>query len=298
MKANGNGKLGACVTAGLLLCFTGAARAKSYGNGQGGQSGQSQPAPQPTDKDKNKPPATEALTLDTPVPVNAEEEAAFKIFQDTSLSDAPKKIQLGEAFSAKYPESRYRPIIYSTLVSEYLTTGDLDKMQAIGEKEIALKPDDAQTLAILGQTLSRLAARTQDPTQRAAMVGKSEKYSKQAIETLPTLPKPPNLSDEAFATAKNVVAATAHSGLGLAYLMQNKSSDAASELDQAVKVDPTPDPVNYYLLGMANEKASHFDEAIAAFNKCAAGPGSMQASCKNGAEEAKKLSQAQLSAPK
>jgi tetratricopeptide (TPR) repeat protein len=295
MTVNWNGKLGACVAATLLLGFGGAARAQSPSSGQ---SGQAQPAPQPTDKDKNKAPATEALTLDTPAPVNAEEDAAFKAFQDVALTDAPKKIQSGEAFAAKYPESRYRPIVYSTLVSEYLTTGDLDKMQVIGEKEIALKPDDAQTLAILGQTLSRLAARTHDATERSTMVGKSIKYSKQAIETVPTLPKPANLTDESFTSAKNVVLATAHSGLGLAYLMEGKANDAASELDQAVKVDPTPDPVNYYLLGMADEKGSHFEDAIAAFNKCAAAPGGMQASCKNGAEEAKKLSQTQLSAPK
>jgi hypothetical protein len=56
--------------------------------------------------------------------------------------------------------------------------------------------------------------------------------------------------------------------------------------------------VNYYLLGLANKSASHFDDAIAAFNKCAAIPGAMQATCKTQAEDAKKLSSTQLSTPK
>jgi len=65
-----------------------------------------------------------------------------------------------------------------------------------------------------------------------------------------------------------------------------------------VKVDPYPDPVNYYLLGMANKGTSHFDDAITAFNKCAAMPGQMQAVCKAQADDTKKKSSTELSAPK
>jgi hypothetical protein len=49
---------------------------------------------------------------------------------------------------------------------------------------------------------------------------------------------------------------------------------------------------------MANQKASRFDEATTAFNKCATMSGSLQTACKNGAEEAKKQASTQLSSPK
>jgi hypothetical protein len=65
-----------------------------------------------------------------------------------------------------------------------------------------------------------------------------------------------------------------------------------------VKLDPTPDPVNLYLLGVSNQQTSHYDDAVAAFTKCAAIPGGMQGTCKTSAEEAKKLGTTQLSAPK
>jgi Flp pilus assembly protein TadD len=90
----------------------------------------------------------------------------------------------------------------------------------------------------------------------------------------------------------------AHSGLGLVFVRRGKFAEAIPELEQAVKIDPTPDPVNYYLLGLAHKSASHFDDAAAAFNHCATMPGSMQTTCKSGAEEAKKLGSTQLSAPK
>ena len=90
----------------------------------------------------------------------------------------------------------------------------------------------------------------------------------------------------------------AHSGLGLVYVRRGKNAEAIPELEQAVKIDPNPDPVNYYLLGMANKITSHFDDAVAAFNKCAAMNGPMQGTCKAQGEDAKKLGATQLSAPK
>jgi tetratricopeptide (TPR) repeat protein len=260
---------------------------------QNAQGSQQQP---PKDKDK-LPDSANTLSLDTaPPPVNAEEDAAFKAFQDVPASDSKKRIETGEAFLHKYPQSRYLPILYSGLTNAYLQTGQVQKMEEVGDKEIALRPDDVQVMAVLGQTIPRaLSGSTPNPDQE---LDKAEKYSKRAIELTPTIAKPPNLTDENFATAKNQTLAMAHSGLGLVYVRRGKYQDAIPELEQSVKIDPQPDPVNYYLLGMANEKTSHFDDAVAAFTKCATLPGSLQATCKGGAEEAKKLGATQMSAPK
>ncbi len=229
-------------------------------------------------------------------PVNAEEDAALKAFQDVPMTDPAKKIQLGEAFLQKYPQSRYRPLLFSTLTMAYMQSGQVPKMIESGEKELELNPNDVQVLAILGQTLTR--AFNGSSPDAAKQLEKAEQYSKRAIEVTPTLPKPPNASEETFVSAKNQALAMAHSGLGLVYIRRGKYGDAIPELEQSVKVDPNPDPVNYYLLALANEKTSHFDDAIGAFTKCAAIQSSMQPTCKNGIEEAKKLAATQLSAPK
>ena len=235
------------------------------------------------------------MALDVAPPVNAEEDAAFKKFQDTPNTDATQKIALGEAFEQKYPTSRYRPILYSTLTQLYLQTSQLQKMEAEGEKEVLLTPTDVQTLALLGQTIPRAMSGGADAAKELA---KAEDYSKRAIEITPTIPRPPNITDQQFADAKNATLAMAHSGLGLVYVRLGKYDEAIPELDQSVKIDPQPDVVNYYLLGLANEKASHFQDATAAFTKCASMTSSLQQTCKNGAEEAKKLGNTQLSVPK
>ena len=277
--------------AGLLLL--GSSRTAA----QYGQSSQKPPTPPAQQTDK-KPPS-DTLTLDTPAPpVNAEEDAAYKAFESAPMADLNKKIQIGEDFLQKYPQSRYRPLLYPVLAQAYVHSNNVQKMQEVGEKDLELNPNDVQTLALMGQTIPRaMNSSTPNPQQQ---LDKAEKYAKSAIEITPTLPKPETLSDEQFAAAKNITLAMAHSGLGLVFFRRGKFAEAIPEFEQAVKVDPHPeeDPVNFYVLGIANEKTSHFEDAVTAFNKCASVPGSLQASCKGLADEAKKRAATELSAPK
>jgi tetratricopeptide (TPR) repeat protein len=249
------------------------------------------------EKKQDKPAEVTPLTLDNaPPPVNAEEDAAIKAFRSAPITDMTKKDQLGEDFLQKYPQSRYRPEVYSMLVRGYLSQGQIEKMETAGDKEIELTPNDAQTLAIMGSTLPRVMnPSTPDPQKR---LDKAEQYSKKALEILPTLVKPAELSDADFLKAKDQTSALAYSGLGLVAFRRSKFAEAIPNFEQAVKLEPIPDPVNFYLLALSNEKTSHFDDAVNAFTKCAAVPGGLQTTCKTGADEAKKMATTQLSAPK
>jgi len=265
------------------------------------QTGQNPSGQQPANPSKDQKPADSGSNLEIPAakqPVNAEEDAALKAFQSMPEGDIDKRVSAGEDFLKKYPESRYRPVVYSALTYAYLQTGKPDKALEIGDKEIALKPDDVQILAILSQTIPRaLSAGTPEPDKQ---LSKAEKYAKRALELTPTIPKPEGMPDQNFMMAKNATLSMAHSGLGVVYFRRGKFTEAIPELEQSVKIDPypTPDPVNLYLLGISDQKASRFDDAVTAFNKCAAIANAKQADCKKGAEEAKKQGSTQLSAPK
>ena len=282
----------------FLMCRTASAGAQSGQQGQGGQAQQStqqQPGQQqqpPADKDKQPNPAP--LSMDN-APATPEEEAAAKAAQQST--DPNKRIQMAEEFLQKYPQSRYRPAMYQALVSGYFATQQVPKMLEAGEKEVEMNPNDAPVLAVMGQALARTYnAKAPDA---AKQLDKAELYSKRAIEITPTLTKPENLTDEAFTSAKNDTLVMAHSGLGLVYIRRGRFSEAVPELEQSVKADshPDPDPVNYYLLGVANKQTSHFEAAAAAFSKCATVQSTLQATCKSGAEDAKKQGSTQLSAP-
>ena len=290
--------VGAGALSAVLFCGTGIAVAQSPQGSQSQppQQQQQQPPAQDKDKQPNPPPLKMDNTAPAPTaPPSAEEEAAYKNLQQTT--DVNKKIQLSEEFVQKYPQSRYRPAAYQGLVSGYFATQQIPKMLDAGEKEIELNPNDAPVLAVMGQTLARTYnAKAPDAAQQ---LDKAEKYSKRAIEVTPTLQKPETLSDDAFNSAKNDTLAMAHSGLGLVYIRQGKFNDAIPELEQSVKADthPEPDPVNYYLLGVADKQTSHFEKAAEAFSKCASVQSSLQAACKTSAEDAKKKGSTELSAP-
>jgi tetratricopeptide (TPR) repeat protein len=244
-------------------------------------------------------PEVAPLTLDAgQPPVSAEEDAAMKVFRDAPLSDVQKKLQLGDDFLKKYPNSRYRTEVYSFQVRGFMAMGQIDKMEVAGEKELELEPNDAQTMAIMGSSMPRSMPGSMTEDQKAKLLGDAEGYSKKALELLPTLPKPPGISDEQFLTAKNQISAMAYGGLGLVSFRRGKFADAIPNLEQSVKYDPNPDPVIYFVLGISNEKASHFEDAVNAFTKCAAIPSSLAQTCKTGIDEAKKLGATQLSVPK
>jgi tetratricopeptide (TPR) repeat protein len=294
MRGKWNTWLGAGTLIAFLLC--GAASAGAQSGQQGGQSQPAQQQQQPgAQADKDKQPNPPPLSMDIVAAATPEEEAASKTVQQAT--DPSKKTQLAEEFLQKYPQSRYRPIMYQTLVSGYFVTQQVPKMLDAGEKEIEMNPNDAPVLAVMAQTLARTYnSKAPDATKQ---LDKAELYSKRAIEVIPTLPKPENLTDEAFNNAKNDTLVMAHSGLGLVYIRRGKFTEAIPELEQSVKADthPDPDPVNYYLLGIADKQTSHFEAAAAAFSRCAAVQSSLQATCKSSAEEAKKQGSTQLSAP-
>jgi tetratricopeptide (TPR) repeat protein len=281
----------------VLFCASGIALARDAQSAQqGSQPAQQQPPAQQSDKDKQPTPAP--LSMDSaPAPASAEEEAAYKAVTAVPDTDTAKKIQLAEDFLQKYPQSRYRPAMYQSLVSGYFATQQVAKLLDVGDKEIELNPNDAPVLAVVSQTI----VRTFDPKAPDAMkrLEKAEQYSKRAIEVTPTLPKPANLTDDAFTNAKNDTLEMAHGGLGLAYVREGKYSEAIPELEESIKANThgQPDPVNFYLLGIANAKTSHFAAAATAYGKCAAIQSTLQPTCKNGADEAKKQGETQLSAP-
>ena len=205
---------------------------------------------------------------------------------------------MGEDFLTKYPQSRYRSEILIWQVRGYLGLGQLDKMEAAGEKELAILPNDAQTMAVMGSSLPRSITNSMTAEQKTKALDDAEEYSKQALELVPTISKPPGVTDEQFVSAKNMVQSMAVRGLGLVAFRRGKYAEAIPNLEQATKFDPNPDPVIYLMLGISNEKSSHFDDAITAFTKCAAIQSSLEATCKKGIDEAKKLGATQLSVPK
>jgi len=212
------------------------------------------------------------------------EEDAYKALYAARTGSPSTQVQMGEDFIAKFPMSHYLPGVYAQLTTAYYAMGDEDKMFVNGAKAIELSPDNVDILSLMAMTIPRrIKSTTPDAAQQ---MEKAETYAHHAIELIPNLPKPPEVDDATFAQVKNDKLSMAHSGLGLIDINHQKYEDARTELMQAVQLASNPDPVDYFLLGNADVQGSYFNDAIAAYDKCAAS-GPLVAQCKSREESAK-----------
>ena len=213
-----------------------------------------------------------------------EENKAIKSFRGISPSDGDKKTQSGEEFLQKYPDSGYRPEVIAWLASAYTRKGQIDKLQAEGDKELAMPHPNPASLAALGSNLAR-AVNNNTPDEQKKL-DQAEQLCKKSLELLGSSQKPENVAQDKFDTLKNETSALAYSGLGTAAFRRGHFGDAANNLQQAVKFG-SKDPVDYYVLGKAEEAQTNYSEAFTAYTKCAATPSGMQAPCEQSAKEMK-----------
>jgi tetratricopeptide (TPR) repeat protein len=229
-----------------------------------------------------------------PVVTKAENDA-YKAIYNARNGDPMHLSELGEAFVAKFPMSYYDGPVYAMLTGTYMNTNQTDKMIDTGTKALALDPDNIDVLPILAWAIPRrVNGNSPDNTQ---LLQKAQGYAHHGLDLLATLEKPKDMSDTDFTKSKNEKASMCHDGLGVVAVKTGKFDDAITELTQAMQLSEDPDPVDQYLLGVADASTSHFTDAIANFTKCAAN-GPMQAQCKSQIDDVKKKSQNSLEAPK
>lgn len=228
--------------------------------------------------------------------VSKAEVKAYNAFYAARNAPDEQVISLGESFVAKYPNSPYAGAVYGKLTGAYLHQNQVDKMLDAGTKALDLNPDNIDVLPLMAWAIPRrVDSSTPNGTQK---LQQAANYAHHGIELLSSMPKPATMDDATFTKVKNDKLAMCHSGLGTIDAKLGKYDDAMTELNQAVQLESTPDPVDYYLLGLSDEMTNHFTEAITAYTKCADDPGALQDTCKNDIKETKDKAKNGLEAPK
>jgi tetratricopeptide (TPR) repeat protein len=264
---------------------------------------QQQPQPQPQQQQPTPAPSGKAAPQTAPqAPAEApkidpEEEKAYKAFSDTSApQQADARIKLGEQFLAKYPKSKYAEQVYARLMQDYLDKQQFDKMYDAADKALALNPDNVTVLVIEGWVIPHNY--NPDDPDAEKRLNQAEVFEKHAIDVISKLTKPANLTDEQFAKAKDLALSQAHSGLGLIYFRRQDYANSVTELQAGEKIAATPDPTDFYVMGVELQALKRFSEAADVYQKCAQIPGGLADRCKSKVDEAKKQASAQPAAPK
>jgi tetratricopeptide (TPR) repeat protein len=212
------------------------------------------------------------------------EQAAYDAFHKTSSDEPNKKIKLGDAFLAKYPNDRYSQAVYEELAQAYYIKKDLTSFYFYSDKGISTFPDDVHLLALTGWVIPR-AFDPKDPDADKRL-DRAENYEKHALDVLDKMQKPEVFTDEQFAHFKAGEAAVAHSGLGLIYFRKEDYDDSAKELEASTAGAAKPDPTDLFVLGADLENTGKWKEAADVFDRCADVLFPMQDTCKQQAANA------------
>ena len=200
------------------------------------------------------------------------EEAAYKAFFSLKSTDDKTVIKTGEDFLQKYPNSRYREGVYSRLAQAYYSEQNLDKMYASADKALEINPDNVDMLVLEGWVIPH-TYNPQDPDQERKLA-KAEEYEKHALELIPKITKPSQMSDADFAKSRDGLTSQAHSGLGLVYFREGKGEDSIAEFKKSVALSGGTDATDFFVMGMEQKQLKQYDDAADSFDKCAKIPGS------------------------
>ncbi|MGB6432119.1 MAG: VWA domain-containing protein [Candidatus Acidiferrales bacterium] len=213
-----------------------------------------------------------------------QEEASFKAILDATDPDA--QIRLAKDFLATHPDSRFAGPVSNRLVETYYSKQDWLDFYAAAATSLAKNPDDVDILVLTGWVIAHLY----DPNDSGANAeyDQAENYLKHAIEIIPSLPKPPGLSDVQFSAYKTTEMMRAHSGLGLVEFRRRDFTDSVAELQQANLGVTSPDPTDLWALGIGLQQLKRYADASDAFEKCGESPGSLHDPCMQLARQAEK----------
>jgi tetratricopeptide (TPR) repeat protein len=196
-------------------------------------------------------------------PAQAKTQAEYKDYNTAyTISGGAAVEKAANDFAAKYPDSELRSYLYSKALHEYQNENNPGKMLAMGEKILALDPDNSIALVLTATVLSD--SLTDSDADRQQKIAEIKKNANRALQTVNTgFAPPPNTTPEQVAAYKSTLQSMAHSALGIMNLKMGDDAGAEQELKTAADLNKTqPDPYIWYHLALAQDHQQKYAEAL------------------------------------
>lgn len=222
----------------------------------GGWSLQQTPAPTPQ------------LTPGAKRPPQAKSQAEYKDYNTAyAITGGAAMEKAANDFSDKYPQSELRSYLYSKAMHEYQNENQPDKMLAMGEKVLALDPDNPIALILTATVLSdSLSDSDPNQQQKVAEIRKNANHALQSVEN--NFVPPANATPEQVTAYKNTLVSMAHSAIGITDLKIGDDSGAEKELQSAADLVKTqPDPYIWYHLALSQDHQNKYAAALESVNQ-------------------------------
>ena len=178
-------------------------------------------------------------------------------------TDPRKRIELGEALSARNPKSQYMPQVIQVEFASYRQLGDNDKSLAFAEKSLETDQSSEDILAFVAD---QYVQKKRDPDKVVA-------YSAKIVELMDTKPAPAGVSEGDWAKKKTTMSGLAHYMSGTTLYGQKKLAPADKELRAALPLVEGNEQLKgatLFYAGLANYDMKNIPDAIKFNQQCAA----------------------------
>ncbi|MGH9739663.1 MAG: hypothetical protein ACRD4X_13920 [Candidatus Acidiferrales bacterium] len=218
--------------------------------------------------------------------IDPSQKRAYKKFFALNSQDPDQKIKLGTEFSKKYPTSPFTEKVDAGLTNAYFVKQDWTNFYTFADKTLALDPDEVNVLTMVGWVIPH----QYDPSApgAAAQLATAESDEKHALDLLSRMPKPKDMPDAEFESAKTQMTRQAHSALGLIYFRSGNYASSVKELQLSTQGTTGTDDTDLFVLGVDLKNMNRQADATAAFTRCSQMPGPLQSRCQQEVGQPKK----------
>lgn len=201
-------------------------------------------------------------------PPQAKSQAEYKDYNTAyAITGGAAMEKAANDFAARYPQSELTAYLYSKAMHEYQNENQPDKMLTMGEKVLALDPDNSIALVLTATVLSDSLSDS-DP-DRQQKIAEIKKNANRALESVDSSFTPPaSATSEQVTAYKSTLLSMAHSAIGIMDLKTGDDSSAEKELQSAADLNKTqPDPYIWYHLALSQDHQSKYGAALASVNQ-------------------------------
>jgi tetratricopeptide (TPR) repeat protein len=187
-------------------------------------------------------------------PPQAKTQAEYNDYNaDYALTGGEAAENAANEFAAKYPQSELRVYLYSKAMHEYQKENNPARVLAMGEKVLALDPDDSIALVLTATVLADSLSDTSSSHDQ--IVAETKRNANRALATLDIgFTPPPSATPDQIQSYKSTLQSMAYSALGIVELKTGDNADAEKDLRAAADLSTAqPDPYIWYHLALAQD---------------------------------------------
>jgi tetratricopeptide (TPR) repeat protein len=180
--------------------------------------------------------------------------------------DPTAKMAKVDAFVQKFADTEFKEWAYSRAAEAAESKHDSAKLIIYSELAIEANPKAYNPMLMEAAELAR--STRENDLDKDEKLAKAEKLARQAMEIIPTAPKPnPQIPDAQWEEVKKDYLGDAHRDLGMIASVRKKYDIAIAEFKEASRVAAHPDPaVEVRLAGAYNDNKQP-DDALAVLAK-------------------------------